>query len=72
MPLDCMDLVQNWELAKVALSCHTALDNDVYTKCLVGMNVGFQTCLGKVNSRREEGGLFPCAGIEAENSQRVD
>ena len=36
------------------------------------MNVGFQTCLGVVNSRRAEGGLPPCVGIEAENSHRVD
>ena len=44
----------------------------VYTLCLFGMSVGFQTCLGVVNSRRADGGLPPCAGIEAENSQRVD
>ena len=40
------------------------------------MSVVFQTCLKRalvfVNSRRAEGGLPPCAGIEAENSQRVD
>ena len=44
----------------------------VYTLSLFVMNVGFQTFLGVVNSRRAEGGLPLCAGIEAENSQRVD
>ena len=44
----------------------------VYTLSLFGMSVGFQTCLVVVNSRRAEGGLPPCAGIEAENCQRVD
>ena len=92
--------LQDWELAKVASSCHMALDIlcqesgkemwlvcvlsglagflpfknccSVYTLCVFGMNVGFQTCLGVMNSKRAEGELPPCAGIEAVNSQRVD
>ena len=31
----------------------------VYTLCLLGMNVGFQMCLGVGNSRRAAGGLRP-------------
>ena len=44
----------------------------VHTLCLFGMNVGFPTCLGVVNTRRAEGGLPSGAGIDAGNSQRVD
>ena len=44
----------------------------VCTLCLFGCASCFKRALVFVNSRRAEGGLPPCAGIEVENSQRVD
>ena len=61
-----------WVLSGLAVFLSFRFCCCVYTWSLFGMNVGFQTCLGVVNSRRAEGGLPPCAGIEAENSPRVD
>ena len=43
----------------------------VCTLCLFGCASCFKRALVFVNSRRAEGGLPPCAGIEVENSQRV-
>ena len=38
------------------------ISSSVYTLCLFGVSVVFETLV--VNSRRAEGGLLPCAGIE--------
>ena len=61
-----------WVLSGLADFIPFKFCSSVYTLSLFGTNGGFQTCLGVVNNRRAHGGLPPCAGIEADNSQRVD
>ena len=60
-----------WVLSGPADFLPVKLCCSVCTLCLFEMNVWFQTCLGVVNGRRAEEGWPLCAGIEAENSQRV-